>query len=109
MVAGTLDAFGVGFIVGGIVDVLAISGLTQAITADRDRREANREAALIQNKLMTQLLGVMGEVGEPSESWVEARRKMLAEARDLLERRGDQMDPYWGNSLRKYIRGDRYW
>ncbi len=35
----TLDAFGVGFIVGGLVDVLAISGLNQVLTLDRTRRE----------------------------------------------------------------------
>jgi len=34
---GTLDAFGVGFIVGGVVDVLAISGLNQAIKAEDQR------------------------------------------------------------------------
>jgi hypothetical protein len=34
---GTLDAFGVGFIVGGIVDVLAISALNQRGKADDDR------------------------------------------------------------------------
>jgi hypothetical protein len=42
---GTLNAFGVGFIVGGIVDVLAISGLDQRIKADdARRRENNRQA-----------------------------------------------------------------
>jgi hypothetical protein len=103
---GTLDAFGVGFIVGGIVDVLAISGLTQAVTADRERQEADRDAQLMLDKLRIQVQGV---VEEPSESWIEARRKMLAEARDLLERRGAQMDPLWSDTLWDYIKLDRNW
>lgn len=40
---GTLDAFGVGFVVGGLVDVLVISGLEQA----QRRRENNVEASRI--------------------------------------------------------------
>lgn len=45
---GTLDAFGVGFTVGGVVDVLAISGLNQRVRAEDMRREAfNREAESI--------------------------------------------------------------
>lgn len=42
---GTLDAFGVGFIVGGLVDVLAISGLTQIVQAENKRRQAEQERA----------------------------------------------------------------
>ena len=41
---GTLDAFGVGFIVGGLVDVIAISGLNQAINVQQRRQEAITEA-----------------------------------------------------------------
>jgi hypothetical protein len=42
---GTLQAFGVGFIVGGIVDVLAISGLNQRIkTEDQRKQDYNRQA-----------------------------------------------------------------
>jgi hypothetical protein len=42
---GTLDAFGVGFIIGGIVDVLAISGLNQRTRAEDQRRETNNRIA----------------------------------------------------------------
>jgi hypothetical protein len=38
---GTLQAFGVGFVVGGIVDVLAISGLNQLAA----QRQSDREIA----------------------------------------------------------------
>jgi hypothetical protein len=42
---GTLDAFGVGFVVGGVIDVLAISGLNVAIRAeDQEREKFNRMA-----------------------------------------------------------------
>jgi hypothetical protein len=44
---GTLDAFGVGFIVGGLIDVLAITGLNQALTGGQQRRATNREAQAI--------------------------------------------------------------
>lgn len=40
---GTLDAFGVGFVVGGVVDVLALSGLTWAVAAEQGRRAIWRE------------------------------------------------------------------
>jgi hypothetical protein len=41
---GTLDAFGVGFVVGGIVDVLAISLLNQVLARDQKRKENNVKA-----------------------------------------------------------------
>ena len=44
---GTLDAFGVGFIVGGLVDVLAISMLQQVLAGEQARGEAYREAKAI--------------------------------------------------------------
>ncbi len=44
---GTLDAFGVGFIVAGIVDVLAINGLNQVLTGDQQRRAINLQAEAI--------------------------------------------------------------
>jgi hypothetical protein len=40
----TLDAFGVGFITGGLVDVLAISMLNQFVTVEQGRRESYRES-----------------------------------------------------------------
>lgn len=40
---GTLQALGVGFIVGGLVDVLAISGLDQIARADDLRRKQLKE------------------------------------------------------------------
>jgi hypothetical protein len=41
---GTLDAFGVGFITGGLVDVLAISMLNQFVTVEQARRESYQES-----------------------------------------------------------------
>jgi hypothetical protein len=42
---GTLDAFGVGFVVGGVVDVLAIFGLNHiVIDEDRRRERVNHQA-----------------------------------------------------------------
>jgi hypothetical protein len=44
---GTLDAFGVGFVVGGVVDVLAISGLNSVVTGEQKLRQNNLVAELI--------------------------------------------------------------
>lgn len=62
----TLDAFGVGFIVGGIVDVLAISGLNAMVTGEQKRRENDREAVLIL------------ESSAPLQGKVAAARSLLA-------------------------------
>ena len=45
---GTLDAFGVGFVVGGVVDVLAIFGLNHIVVdEDRRREQVNQQARQI--------------------------------------------------------------
>lgn len=49
----TLDAFGVGFVVGGLIDVLAISGLNQVLTREQTRGENNREAIEILDSNMS--------------------------------------------------------
>jgi 3',5'-cyclic AMP phosphodiesterase CpdA len=41
---GTLDAFGVGFVIGGIIDVLAISIMNQMLSGSQGNRDRNREA-----------------------------------------------------------------
>lgn len=50
---GTLEAFGVGFVVGGLIDVLAISGLNQVLTREQTRRENNRDAIEILDSNMS--------------------------------------------------------
>jgi hypothetical protein len=47
---GTLDAFGVGFIIGGIVDVLAISGLNQGEQPRGRADPAGHDRPLEQNR-----------------------------------------------------------
>lgn len=44
---GTLDAFGVGFIVAGVVDVLAIFGLNSVVAGEQKRRDYDRRARSI--------------------------------------------------------------
>ena len=44
---GTLDAFGVGFIVGGMIDVLAITALNQVLTGEQRRQDNNLVAEMI--------------------------------------------------------------
>jgi hypothetical protein len=81
---GTLDAFGVGFVVGGLVDVLAISGLDQA----QRRRENNVEARLI-----------LRHAEDPGGKSVEA-------ADALLNRAGHQIDRWYREELTRLI--ERY-
>jgi hypothetical protein len=79
---GTLDAFGVGLIVGGLVDVIAISGLNQAINVQQRRQEANSEArAMLRNTL------------------TPGNRENVEATRDLLRRSGSLLDP----SLRRRL------
>jgi len=45
---GTLQAMGVGFVVGGLVDVLAVTGLNRIVSADdRRRQQLNERARLV--------------------------------------------------------------
>jgi hypothetical protein len=63
---------GSGFVVGGLIDVLAISGLNQALTQDQRRRDANVQARAIMDK-----------------DWMSPRERTDA-ARDIL-RRSDRL------------------
>ena len=50
--ANTLDAFGVGFVAGDLIDVLALSGLTKIIAAEQRRLEREwRMAKPMNNQL----------------------------------------------------------
>ena len=86
----TLDAFGVGFVVGGIVDVLAISALTRFSAASQraSRRELNGQA--------------MGLIFcAPSDREVSARV-----ASEFLAKYGDKIDADLRARLRKMADGD---
>jgi|ERR1700730_1118027 hypothetical protein len=61
---GTLQAFGVGFTVGGVVDVLAISGLNLVIRYEDERwQESRRE----NNRKAEELLQSWRDPGTPNE------------------------------------------
>ena len=88
---GTLDAFGVGFIVGGVVDVLAISGLNQAIKAEDQRlldlqREMDSILALRRAAMKQQ--GRLLE-GEQAAEW----------ARSFLNSHGSTINPMLASQL----------
>ena len=78
---GTLDAFGVGFIVGGVVDVLALTGLNQIIAAeDQQRRKYNRQAeAILEGEQDTRARAEQArDLLLGSGRWIDARlRKQL--------------------------------
>lgn len=61
---GTLQAFGVGFTVGGVVDVLAISGLNQVIKYEDERLQESRRE---NNRKAEELLQSWGDPGTPKE------------------------------------------
>jgi len=82
---GTLDAFGVGAIAGGVVDVLAIFGLNQTISGEQRRRENNRKAQEIRN-------------ADPMGPEDQGRR-----AQNLLDQCGGLIDEYWHSEMKKLI------
>lgn len=92
---GTLDAFGVGFVVGGVIDVLAIFGLNQFSTRETERRKkANQQALEILKRRMT------------DRSPRSSRELLLEQANDaewLLYNLND-VDPELRNKLAKNIR-----
>jgi hypothetical protein len=95
---GTLDAFGVGFTVGGLVDVLAISGLNQALTRDQKRRENNSQAEqILRGFLRPPVTGSQEDQAELRTTTVEAARKLLAQSRY-------QIDPTLRRVLQDLIR-----
>jgi hypothetical protein len=67
---GTLDAFGVGFVVGGIIDVLAITALNQRIAADDQARRKN-------NKLAEKILRTPLKSGEDNQEVLEQASNLL--------------------------------
>lgn len=85
---GTLDAFGVGFIIAGIVDVLAINGLNQVLTGDQQRREINLQAETILRS--TQDVRARGALAE-----------------DLLIQNGHQLGPDLHRQLMDLINSAR--
>lgn len=77
---GTLDAFGVGFVVGGIVDVTTISLLNQLLGGTGQQlKSLNRQAQ--------HLLDEYAE--EPLLHWVDA----IQEIGSFIEDHGDAIDP----------------
>jgi hypothetical protein len=87
--AGTLQALGVGFIVGGLVDVLAISGLDTIRKAWEKERAESRAAF---NRRGKQILEI-----PPGES-------RHSEAVDLLRRAADQLDAEVREALWELVR-----
>jgi hypothetical protein len=73
---GTLDAFGVGFVVGGLVDVLAITALNQALTGNQQSLENNLQGDAILRKAEKHGID----------------RDMVEEVTDHLRRSGRQID-----------------
>lgn len=58
---GTFDAFGVGFVVGGVIDVLAIFGLNEFASREVQRKEiANERAREILESKDTRIRGARG-------------------------------------------------
>ena len=82
---GTLDAFGVGFVVGGVVDVLAMSGLNQFSR----KSEIDREADTILNPAYLR-------------HWKPGEQAQRAAA--LLDRGGNLLEPIQRENLWRVVR-----
>ena len=106
---GTLDAFGVGLVVGGIVDVTAISLLNQLLTGDTDKwsRRRNRkpgtlldEAERMMNQFAERLVEEM-QIGSPMS--LQARQTEIPSLKEyqtlkkditeFIHSDGDAIDP----------------
>jgi hypothetical protein len=79
---GTLDAFGVGFIVGGLIDVLAISGLTYV--QERQRAEDERLSHLIAE---AGRLSQQRRTPETADETLQILKNSIAEAERLSQQR----------------------
>jgi hypothetical protein len=87
---GTLDAFGVGFVVGGVVDVMAIFGLTSILSGQTKRAtRANHRAKAI-----------LAQKHEPHTSDLYAQ---YLDARDLLDNNWGVLDREVRDRLLKFV------
>jgi hypothetical protein len=87
---GTLDAFGVGFVVGGVVDVMAIFGLTSVLSRQAERgTRANQQAQAI-----------LAQEHEPHTSDLY---KQYLQARELLDDNWGVLDREVRDRLLKFI------
>jgi hypothetical protein len=103
---GTLDAFGVGFTVGGVVDVVAISGLNQVVAERQRVEEAERARELMRQKVNERAVSLLRGRADPFEE--------AEEAITLLRQHGDDIDPSLVAGLRDLIwhvnpRGRGFW
>jgi hypothetical protein len=86
---GTLDAFGVGFVVGGVIDVLAIFGIERVVSHATQRgTSADQEAKEIL------------ETNPEPHTWELYYQLMCA--RDLLNEKWGVLDPELRHRLRRF-------
>jgi hypothetical protein len=78
---GTLDAFGVGFVVGGLIDVLAISGLNRVVILDQRRQENNRRA----NEILDSDMSAREKAGAATELLRRSENLLSLESRARLQ------------------------
>jgi hypothetical protein len=91
---GTLDAFGVGFVVGGIVDVVSISLLNQVLTG------------VSQQPWNAQAMSVLSSIPDP---YGDGEDPVLFDASMLLGRFGDKLDPALRRGLEERLEGAPNW
>ena len=93
---GTLDAFGVGFIVGGLIDVLALSGLNRAIAGEQKRLENERR---MNNQLAEALLRPVRDAPTEKDDTLERAVKAFR----LMQVPQDQLDPGLRAELVRFV------
>lgn len=93
---GTLDAFGVGFVVGGVIDVLAISALTRFLTFKQERARDITEQA-------ERLLRRVRDMPEPTGDDVPERLELAEEVTRFLRANSGAVEILLANDLTIFV------
>jgi hypothetical protein len=95
----TLDAFGVGFIIGGVVDVLAISSLNSLMTDEQAQRERNERLA---EKIQEYNLKAQ-KLLDDLRAKPERLQDTAGDAKYLLKRSNGLMDKKFDDGLKDVV------
>lgn len=93
---GTLDAFGVGFVVGGVIDVLAISTLKRFISFKQERDRDITEQA-------ERLLRRVRDMPEPTGDDLPQRRELAEQVAHFLRANTGAVETLLANELTIFV------
>ena len=99
----TLDAFGVGFIIGGVVDVLAISSLNSLMTDEQALEERNERLAEKMREYNVEAQELLGDLDQDDRAKPVRLKDTARSAKHLLERSNGLMDKKLRDDLRDVV------